>query len=75
MFNCIYETNLLQFVEVLHYMKLVEDRNQIDFLLSPKSLQLHEEYEQRILVLQKMKFIDSQNLGNSKLDFPKIIKC
>jgi len=50
-------------MEVFHYMRLIEERDYIDFSLSPKSLQLHEEYQQRIEVLQKMQFIDQQCLG------------
>lgn len=38
----------------------------MDFLLSPRSLRLHEEYESRINVLKKLKYIDSENLVQLK---------
>lgn len=44
-------------------MRLQDTDEYLDFLLSPRSLRLHEEYESRINVLKKLKYIDEENLG------------
>ena len=44
-------------------MRLVDEKNHLEYLLSPKSLRLHEEYQARILVLQELGYIDNENLG------------
>lgn len=46
-------------------MRLRDTEDYLDFLLSPRSLRLHEEYESRINVLKKLTYIDDENLGES----------
>lgn len=38
-------------------------KEEYDYLLSPQSLQLHEDYEARINVLKKLGYIDNECLG------------
>ena len=46
-------------------MRLIDELEKLDFSMSPNSLKLHEEYQQRIDVLRRMGFIDKHNLGAS----------
>ncbi|CAL8102209.1 unnamed protein product [Orchesella dallaii] len=59
-------TFLSKFREVFCYMRLQDMEEYLDFLLSPRSLRLHEEYESRINVLKKLKYIDDENLVQLK---------
>jgi antiviral helicase SKI2 len=61
-----YPNFLNQFREVFLYMRLVDEKNNLEYLMSPRSLRLHEEYQARIAVLQKLGYIDSENLVQLK---------
>jgi antiviral helicase SKI2 len=47
-------------------MSLRDAEDYLDYLLSPRSLRLHEEYESRIQVLKKLQYIDGENLVQLK---------
>lgn len=44
-------------------MKVKDTLEMLEYLLSPRSLRLHEDYQSRIQVLRKLGYIDSDNLG------------
>jgi len=44
-------------------MKLKDTLENLEYLLSPRSLRLHEEYQSRIQVLRQLGYIDNDNLG------------
>lgn len=44
-------------------MRLKNTLELLEYLLSPRSLRLHEEYQSRIQVLRQLGYIDSDNLG------------
>lgn len=53
------------FLSVFTKKSLEDKRNQLKFKLSNNSLTLYPEYESRILLLQELKYVDSQNRGRT----------
>lgn len=53
------------FHSVFTKKSLEDKRNQLQFKLSNHSLTLYPEYESRILLLQELKYVDSQNRGKT----------
>jgi len=50
-------------------MRLTNEKDHMEYLLSPKSLRLHEEYEMRINVLRKLGYIDAESMGIKRCDY------
>ena len=44
-------------------MKLTEEKHRLEYLLSPRSLKLHTEFEAMTKVMRKLDYIDSENMG------------
>ena len=44
-------------------MKLTDEKHRLEYLLSPRSLKLHKEYEAMTEVLRKLGYIDSESMG------------
>ncbi|CAK8673080.1 unnamed protein product [Clavelina lepadiformis] len=55
-----------QILEVESYLKLKEEYNKIKFLLSDESLFLLPEYQQRVMVLQKLRYVDDNSAVQMK---------